>query len=88
MDVDYGDYWDQTRQYPSQQLNWWTSGLQPRISTLGAQQPSTGGGLLGTLGGAQIGSQLGGSIYDWWKSSQVPNPYANGGSYDRQPWDI
>jgi hypothetical protein len=75
LDVGYGNYWDQTRAYPSQQLNWWSSSLQPGIAANAQNQPSTGGGLLGTLGGAQIGSQLGGSIYDWWKN----RPSAAGG---------
>ena len=68
LDVDYGNYWDQTRAYPSQQINWWSGALGPGTQVAGMQQPATGGGLLGALGGAQIGSQVGSSIYDWWKS--------------------
>jgi hypothetical protein len=68
LDVNYGNYWDQTRAYPTQQMQWWSGSLQPGVGIAGAQQPATGGGLLGTLGGAQIGGQVGSSIYDWWKN--------------------
>jgi hypothetical protein len=76
LDVNYGNYWDQTRAYPSQQMNWWSGSLQPGVGIAGTQQPATGGGLLGTLGGAQIGGQVGNSIYDWWKRPPTNNPSA------------
>jgi hypothetical protein len=73
LDIAYNDYLDQTRAYPTQQLNWWSSALQPGIGTAGAGTPPQSGGLLGTLGGAQLGAQVGGSIYDWWNGmNKVP----------------
>jgi hypothetical protein len=74
LDVNYGNYWDQNRAYPSQQLNWWSSALQPGIGTAGAGTPPQSGGLLGTLGGAQLGAQVGNSAYDWWKG-MTPSGY-------------
>jgi hypothetical protein len=76
LDVNYGNYWDQTRAYPSQQMNWWSGALQPGTQIAGMNQPATGGGLLGTLGGAQIGGQVANSIYDWWKRPPANNPSA------------
>jgi hypothetical protein len=70
LDVKYADYIDRTRTYPSQQLAWWSGGLQPAISTFGAQagtnaayasQPQTGGAM-GALGGAMMGGQVGGQL--------------------------
>jgi len=66
-DVNYGNYLDQTRQYPTQQLNWWSSALSPATAITSNNQASVGGGLLGGLGGAQLGAGVGGSIFDWWK---------------------
>jgi hypothetical protein len=74
LDVNYGNYWDQTRAYPSQQLDWWSSSLQPGIGVAGAGTPPQSGGLLGTLGGAQLGAQVGNSVYDWWKG-MTPSGY-------------
>ena len=74
LDVNYGNYMDQ-RNWPTQQLNWWSSALQPGVAVgtaMAGGQPSQGGGLLGTLGGAQLGSQVGSSIYDWWKGMNTP----------------
>jgi hypothetical protein len=70
LDVNYGNYWDQTRAYPSQQLNWWSGALQPGLSAAGMTQPAAGGGAMGALGGAMLGSQVGSSIYDWWKGTK------------------
>lgn len=90
LDVGYSDYMDQ-RNWPTQQLNWWNSALQPGVavgSAMAGAPASQGGGLLGALGGAQLGSQVGSSIYDWWKGMNTVNPYANGGSYDSySQWD-
>jgi hypothetical protein len=72
LDVAYNDYLDQTRAYPSQQLDWWSQSLQPGTSVAGMGTPPQSGGLLGTLGGAQLGAQVGGSIYDWWKGMTPP----------------
>jgi hypothetical protein len=71
LDVGYNDYWDQTRNYPSQQMAWWSGGLSPGIAAAGLAAPSTGGGAMGALGGAMLGSQLGGSIYDWYKGQST-----------------
>ena len=75
-DVGYGNYMDQ-RNWPTQQLNWWSSSLSPGVVANQQNQAPQGGGLLGTLGGAQIGSQVGSSVYDWWKGV---NPTYNTGS--------
>jgi hypothetical protein len=79
LDVGYGDYMDRTRAYPTQQLNWWSGSMSPAIAAAGMQSPQQGGGLLGALGGAQIGSQLASSIYDWWKppSGTTGSPTGN-----------
>lgn len=67
LDVGYGDYIDRTRTYPSQQLNWMSSSLQPGLQMYNTQaaaqaaQPQSGG-IMGALGGAMMGSQLGGSL--------------------------
>ncbi len=70
LDVGYSDYIDGTRTYPSQQLSWWSQGLQPGMSMYQTQvagdaayanQPQSGG-LMGALGGAMMGSQMGGSL--------------------------
>lgn len=74
LDVNYNNYWDQTRAYPSQQLNWWSSSLQPGTSVAGVGTPPQSGGLLGTLGGAQLGAQVGSSIYDWWNGMNKAPP--------------
>ena len=37
--------------------------------------------LLGTLGGAQLGAQVGNSVYDWWKGMSKP-PQAAIDPYD------
>lgn len=66
LDVGYQNYWDRTRAYPTQQLNWWSGAFSPAASAATAAQPSQGGGLLGALGGAQLGSQVGSAINDWW----------------------
>lgn len=69
LDVGYQNYWDQTRAYPSQQLSWWSGALQPGVA-MGTGTPPSGGGATGMLGGAMLGSQIGSSIYDWWKGTQ------------------
>jgi hypothetical protein len=74
LDIAYNDYLDQTRAYPTQQLNWWSSALQPGTSVAGVGTPPQSGGLLGTLGGAQLGAQVGNSIYDWWKGMTPAQP--------------
>jgi hypothetical protein len=81
LDIAYNDYLDQTRAYPTQQLNWWSSALQPGTSVAGAGTPPQSGGLLGTLGGAQLGAQVGNSVYDWWKGMSKP-PQAAIDPYD------
>lgn len=82
MDVGYGDYRDQ-RDWAGNQLGLWSNSLQPGIAAWSGQQGATGGGIPGMLGGAQIGSQVGGSIYDWWKNrTPAASPYSGGGSYD------
>ena len=67
LDVGYNDYLDQRNWAPSQ-LNAWSNSLQPGIAAWSGQQSPTGGGIPGMLGGAQVGSQVGSSIYDWWKN--------------------
>jgi hypothetical protein len=62
LDVGYNDYWDRTRNYPSQQLAWWSGSLSPGIAAAGLSAPSIGGGAMGALGGAMLGSQLGGQL--------------------------
>jgi hypothetical protein len=74
LDIAYNDYIDQTRNYPSQQLNWWSSSLAPGTNVAATGTPPQSGGLLGTLGGAQLGAQVGNSIYDWWKGMTPAQP--------------
>lgn len=78
LDVNYGNYWDRTRAYPSQQLGWWSSSLAPGTQVAGIGQPGQSGGLLGALGGAQLGAQVGNSVYDWWRGMSQPPASING----------
>jgi hypothetical protein len=80
LDVGYGDYRDQ-RDWSANRMGLWANSLQPGIGAWAGQQAPTGGGIPGMLGGAQIGSQVGSSIYDWWKN-RPQNPYSGGGSYN------
>lgn len=74
LDVGYNDYWDRTRDYPSQQLAWWSGSLSPAIAAAGLAAPSTGGGFAGALGGAMLGSQVGSNIYNWYQNLPKKGP--------------
>lgn len=71
LDVGYNNYLDQ-RNWPTQQLNWWSTALSPGTQVAGTSTPATSGGASGILGGAMLGSQLGGNIYNWWQGRSAP----------------
>ena len=66
LDNAYQDWYTQNIAYPQQQVGLWASALGPG-ATIGQQAPSTGGGLLGALGGAQLGANAANSILNWWQ---------------------
>lgn len=85
MDVGYSDYWDRTRGYPTQQLNWWAGGYAPGAA---GQMPTGGsGGLLGAIGGAQLGSQVGGALGSWWQGMGANNNYSPMSQPGFDPYD-
>lgn len=65
LNTGYNDYLDQ-RNWGARQLGLMTSGLGAAAGALGGQPQPTGGGLLGALGGAQLGGQVSGSLYNLW----------------------
>jgi hypothetical protein len=66
LDVPYQNYLDQQNWGP-RNLSLLNSALGTGAAAIGGQAPSQGGGLAGILGGAQLGGQAAGSIYDLWK---------------------
>lgn len=67
LDNQYADWFDQYRAYPQFQTGLWSGALGPGSVTIGGAPYQTGGGLLGALGGAQLGAQVGNSIYNWYQ---------------------
>lgn len=78
LDVGYGNWMDQYRQYPTQQLNWWSGALAPGAQLAGYSTASQGGGITGALGGAAIGANVGSSIYDWMRGWGGVSPGGTG----------
>ena len=72
LDNQYADWFDRNRAYPQFQAGLWGSALGPGAATIAGQGTVSGGGLLGALGGAQLGANVGNSISNWYQGLQQP----------------